>query len=101
MLLNNTMRMRRSLQKGWNFSLTDRINADGVLESVPGAPFAHNFNSWETYSPAGQANLLDQAFYLWAVVAAAAATRRSKDPALNGYLAHAWPRVPSHWLWVP
>ncbi len=81
--------------------LTDKINADGVLQSVPGTPFAHNFNSWATYSPADQGNMLDQSFYLWAIVAACSVLRQAGPPELHSFADHAWPQVPSHWLWVP
>ncbi len=81
--------------------LTDRINADGVLESVPGAPFAHCFNSWATYSPAEQGNVLNQSFYLWAVIAACSVVRDAEDRVLRSFTDTPWPRVPTHWLWVP
>lgn len=81
--------------------LTDRVNTAGVLESIPEQPFTHNFNSWETFSPAGWGNVLNQSFYLWAVIAACALEQHTDDPALQSFLKHSWPRVPSHWLWVP
>jgi hypothetical protein len=81
--------------------LSDRLNADGVLESVVGEPFTHNFNSWETFSPAGWGNMLNQSFYLWAIIAACSANRDVAEPALQSFTQHPWPRVPSHWLWVP
>jgi len=81
--------------------LSDRLNADGVLESVPGAPFSHCFNSWPTYSPAGAGNLLNQSFYLWAVVAACAVVECPASAALRSFVEHPWPRIPSHWLWTP
>lgn len=81
--------------------LTDRVNAEGVLESQPGRPFTHNFNSVPTLSPAGAGNVLNQSFYLWAIVAACSVVRRSDDPGLQTFLDHDWPRVPSHWLHVP
>lgn len=81
--------------------LTDRINAAGVLQSVPGAPFTHCFNSWPTYSPAGSGNVLDQSFYLWAVAAACTVIESPRDAALHSFVQKPWPRVPSHWLWIP
>jgi hypothetical protein len=90
-----------ALRRAMQAILTDKINADGVLQSIPGAPFAHNFNSWATYSPGNQGNLLDQSFYLWAVVAACSVVRDAEEPVLRSFLEQAWPRVPSHWLWVP
>lgn len=90
-----------ALQRALRAILADRLNADGVLESAPGAPFTHNFNSWETFSPAGCGNVLNQSFYLWAIVAACAVRHDSDDAALRSFLDHPWPRVPSHWLWVP
>ncbi len=90
-----------ALARAMRAILTDKLNADGVLQSVPRAGFAHNFNSWPTYSPADQGNLLDQSFYLWAVVAACSVVRQTDEPWLQTWLDHPWPQVPSHWLWTP
>ncbi len=90
-----------ALQQAMRAILNDRLNADGVLESIPDAPFAHNFNSWSSFSPAGRGNVLNQSFYLWAVVAACSVPQNTNDPAVRSFLDHPWPRVPSHWLWVP
>lgn len=81
--------------------LSDKINADGVLQSEPGQAFTHCFNSVPTLSPGDQGNMLDQSFYLWAVLAACSVVRHSDSPELQTFLDHNWPRTPSHWLWVP
>ncbi len=81
--------------------LTDRLNDDGVLESIPNAPFSHNFNSWETLSPAGQGNMLNLSFYLWAIIAACIVNQDSDDNDMQSFVNNIWPRVPSHWLWLP
>lgn len=93
--------VRQALERAARAILTDRINPAGVLESVPGRPFAHNFNSVPTFSPADAGNLLNQSFYLWAVLAACAVVDVSPDPGLQTFLDHPWPGVPSHWLHVP
>jgi hypothetical protein len=81
--------------------LSDRLNDDGVLESNPNVPFTHNFNSWPTFSPAGQGNMLNQSFYLWAIIAACIVNAGSDDAEIQDFAKHVWPRVPSHWLWLP
>lgn len=93
--------IRDTLERGIAAILSDRINEAGVLESVPGQPFTHNFNSWPTYSPAGKGNLLNQSFYLWAIAAACTVVRESTDPAVDSFCKHSWPQPPSHWLWIP
>ncbi len=93
--------IEQALERAMRAILCDRINDAGVLESVPGQPFAHNFNSWPTFSPAGAGNVLNQSFYLWAVIAACRVVRTEVEPPLQRFLEHPWPRVPSHWLWVP
>ncbi len=81
--------------------LCDRLNDDGVLESIPGAPFTHNFNSWETFSPAGRGNMLNQSFYLWAIIAACVVNQDSDNFNIQSFVKNSWPHVPSHWLWLP
>lgn len=93
--------IERALEAAARAILADKINADGVLQSQPGAPFTHCFNSVATFSPEDQGNMLDQSFYLWAVIAACSAVERSDDPGLQSFLDHDWPPSPSHWLWFP
>jgi len=81
--------------------LADKINAGGVLQSQPGAAWSHCFNSVPTFSPADQGNLLDQSFYLWAVVAACSVLTRSDDTGFQTFVERQWPQPPSHWLWTP
>jgi len=91
----------RALAAAARAILTDKVNSAGVLQSQPGAPFTHCFNSAATLSPGDAGNLLDQSFYLWAVIAACSVVERSDSPELQSFLDHDWPRTPSHWLWVP
>ena len=81
--------------------LNSKINRFGVLESRMDEAFFHCFNSYETYSPAGWGNVHNQSFYFWALLAAFSVVKHSDDAALATFLAHDWPQVPSHWLWVP
>lgn len=80
--------------------LRDKLDASGVLASRPGQAWSHHGLSPETFSPAGASNLHQQAFYLWAVLAATAVLDRSADPAVQSFIERPWPRMPTHWLWV-
>jgi hypothetical protein len=93
--------IERALHAAVRAILADKINADGVLQSRPGEAFTHCFNSVATLSPGDAGNMLDQSFYLWAVMAACSVVKVSDDPQLQTFLDHPWPQTPSHWLWVP
>ena len=92
--------VERALHDAAHAILTDKLNADGVLQSEPGSPFTHCFNSVPSLSPPDAGNMLDQSFYLWAVIAACSVVPSSEDPGLRSFLDGDWPRSPSHWLWV-
>ena len=93
--------IEQALERNARAILTHKLNDAGVLESIPGQPWSHNFNSVATFSPADAGNVHNQSFYLWALLASFSVVRRSDDPALQGFLDHPWPRVPTHWLHVP
>jgi hypothetical protein len=81
--------------------LENKLNRFGVLESRVDEDFTHNFNSYETFSPAGWGNVHNQSFYLWALRAAFSVVRQSSNAQLQSFLDYNWRQVPGHWLWVP
>ena len=81
--------------------LANKLDAFGVLSSRPGEAWTHHAHSIETYSPGDAPNMHQQAFYLWAVLAAVSILERHEDPAVQAFIDHPWPTMPTHWLWVP
>jgi hypothetical protein len=82
--------------------LKNKIDSHGVLSArAGGAAWTHHSGSHETYSPAGAPNLHQQGFYLWALLAAVSVLDHSSDPAVQSFIDHPWPSMPTHWLWVP
>jgi hypothetical protein len=79
--------------------LNSKLNKDGVLESRLTEAFTHNFNSYETFSPPGWGNPLNQSFYTWAIAAAASVLRGKSYPEIQTFIDYDWPQPPSHWLW--
>ncbi|HPF55338.1 MAG TPA: hypothetical protein PLV03_02245, partial [Clostridiales bacterium] len=90
-----------ALEKAAIAILNDKINKDGVLVSRQNREYLHHSASYETLSRAGDANILDQSFYLWALRAAFSVLKKSDSPALQSFIDYDWPAVPSHWLWLP
>ncbi|MBM4143389.1 MAG: hypothetical protein FJ225_07350 [Lentisphaerae bacterium] len=93
--------VRAACDRAASAILRDKIDAHGVLASRPGEGWAHHGLSPETYSPPGAPNLHQQGFYLWAVLAAVSGLEGSADPAVQSFIDHPWPLMPTHWLWVP
>jgi len=90
-----------ALEKAAIAILNDKINQDGVLVSRQNREYLHHSASYETLSRAGDANVLDQSFYFWALRAAFSVLKRSNYPELQSFIDHDWPNVLSHWLWLP
>ena len=81
--------------------LAHKRDAWGVLASRPGQAWTHHTHALPTYSPADAPNLHQQAFYLWAVLAAVSTLERHDDAAVRSFIDRPWPPMPTHWLWVP
>lgn len=81
--------------------LAHKRDAWGVLASRPGNLWTHHSHALATCSPADAPNLHQQAFYLWAVLAAVSVLDRHDDPDVQSFIYRSWPTMPTHWLWTP